>query len=157
MASASVCVTDSGVPFGDRDLGGDKGGGPSAPILDDLEEIAALVGSHGRDRPVVEDQEPNLGERGEQSRVATVGTGDGEVLERSRRPGVEDRVIVAGSAVAEGAGEPGLSRSGRAGDDQVDVVGDPSAFGQLEDEGTIEAARGPEVDVLDRGLNGSLA
>ena len=55
-------VTDGGVPFGDRDLAGDQGGGPPAAILDDLEQIAALVGGHGRDRPIVEDQEPHLGE-----------------------------------------------------------------------------------------------
>lgn len=65
-------------------------------------------------------------------------------------------MVVTSGAVAEGTGEPSLSRSGRPGDDQVDALGDPPAFGQLQDEGPIEAARGPEVDVLDRRLNAEL-
>jgi hypothetical protein len=54
-------LADHVVPAADRDLAGDQGRGAAAAVLDDLEEIAALLGGHGLRPPVVEDQQVDTG------------------------------------------------------------------------------------------------
>jgi hypothetical protein len=41
-------VGDHVVPFLDRQLAGDDGAGAAVAVVDDLEDVAALLGRHGR-------------------------------------------------------------------------------------------------------------
>ena len=65
---------------------------------------------------------------------------------------VGDRAIVAARLVAERAGNPVLADTGRADDQQVLLAVDPVAGGQLVEQRAVEAARRPQIDVLDDGL-----
>jgi hypothetical protein len=54
--------------------------------------------------------------------------------------------------VTESTSKPRLADAGWSDDGQMMMVADPLAGGELEEEGAVEAAMGPEVDVLDAGL-----
>jgi hypothetical protein len=53
--------------------------------------------------------------------------------------------------VAESASQPRLADAGRADHDQVVMLADPFAGGELAEQGAVEAAMGAEIDVLDDG------
>src|SRR5258708_2254360 len=77
----------------------------------------------------------------------------GEIGERARGAIVEHGEALTAGVVTEGASKPRLADAGWADDDQMMMVADPFAGGELEEQGAVEAAVCPEVDVLDnRGL-----
>ncbi len=49
----------------------------------------------------------------------------------------------------EGAGEPAHADAARAGDDEIPLVPDPVATGELEEERAVETAGGAIIDILD--------
>src|SRR5215213_3632507 len=65
---------------------------------------------------------------------------------------VEHGPVVTAGPMAEGAGQPGFPRAGRAGEQQVLMPLDPLAAGQALEQGTIKAASGVMIDVLGGGL-----
>ena len=64
---------------------------------------------------------------------------------------VEDGTVVAACLVAEGAGDPALAHPGRAEDQQIQLALDPVAGDEAGEQGSVEAARGGEIDILDDG------
>ena len=64
-------VANELVPVIDGELAGDEGGGAANAIVDHLKQVAPLLGGHGRDAPVVEDQQIDLGECLEQAGIAS--------------------------------------------------------------------------------------
>jgi hypothetical protein len=80
-------IADDIVPVFDRDLAGDDGGGAAVAIVDDFEQVAALVGGHRREPPVIEDEQLDAGEAGEETAVAAVAAGECERLEQPRQAG----------------------------------------------------------------------
>src|SRR5829696_4389304 len=81
---------DDVVPTIDRDLAGDEGGAAAAALLDDLQEIAPLVGPERLEPPVVEDEQPDLAEPLHQPWIASVAAGQGEVGEQLGDALIED-------------------------------------------------------------------
>ena len=61
-------IGDHLVPFTDRDLAGDQQRAALVAIVDDLEQIAALLGIERLRPPIVDDQQPDAFERGQQPR-----------------------------------------------------------------------------------------
>jgi hypothetical protein len=57
--------------------------------------------------------------------------------------------VVAAACVGEGACQEGFAHAGGAEDEDVEVLVDPFALGQLENEATIQAARRRKVKVFD--------
>ena len=105
-----------------RDLAGDKGGALAIALLDDLEEITALLSAERLETPVVEDEEPDAAERAHESWVAAVAVSQCEIGEEPRDALAEDGAIVAAGPVAESAGEPRLADVGWPFDDQGSAV-----------------------------------
>jgi hypothetical protein len=54
--------------------------------------------------------------------------------------------------VAERAGEPALADAARTGDQEIAVLADEVAPGELEEQGALEAASGAIIDVFDAGI-----
>src|SRR6266853_1580026 len=75
----------------------------------------------------------------------------GEIGEQARCMLVEYREALAAGLVAESASQPRLSDAGRADHDQVVMLADPFAAGELAEQGAVEAAMGAVIDVLDDG------
>jgi hypothetical protein len=144
-------VGHGAVPGVDGHLTGDEDGAALGALFDDLEEVAALLDRGGGEEEVVEDEQGDALELGEDARVAAVGVGDGEIVEQAWGAGVEGGVSLSDGGMGEGAAEVGLAAAGGAGDKQVLVVLDPSRLGEAEDDGAVESAGSAEVDVLDGG------
>src|SRR3546814_20733043 len=72
---AGVRVADDLVPAVDRNLAGDDDRSGLVAILDDLQEIAALLGVERLRSPVVEAEQVEAGERAQPASVAAVGAG----------------------------------------------------------------------------------
>src|SRR4051795_6564408 len=75
-----------------------------------------------------------------------------EIGEQPRHPLVEHGVVVAAGLLAKSAGQPTFADAGWAFEDQVLLGLDPAAVGELLEQGAVEAAGSPPVDVLDTGL-----
>jgi len=75
-----------------------------------------------------------------------------QVVEQARDALVEHRTIVAAGLVAERRGEPTLADTGRAADQEIDVIVDPASLDKLGEQRAVKTARGAVVDVLDARL-----
>jgi hypothetical protein len=106
-------VADDVMPVLDRNLAGDDGRRAAVSIVDDFEEIAALLDGHGREPPVVEDKQLDPGQAGQQTPVAAIAASECECLEQPRQAVIEDGAIVAAGLVTERAGDPALAGAGR--------------------------------------------
>ena len=71
------------MPLVGRQLAGDDGRAGAVAILEDLEQIAALGVLDGREPPVVDDEDIDAGQLGEQADVGAVGPGQGAGVEES--------------------------------------------------------------------------
>src|SRR5712691_9278033 len=145
-------LADQVMPAIDRELAGDQGGAAAVAVLDDLEQIVALLGPERLQAPIVEDQELDAAERAHQAGVAAVAAGEREIAEHAGRALIKHRAIVAAGFVAEGTGQPAFADTGRPFDDQVLCLLDPAPGGQRLEQRTVEASGGAIIDVFDRRL-----
>jgi hypothetical protein len=72
------------MPLGRRELAGDDGGAGAIAILEDLQEVAALLILHGGEGEVVDHQDVEARELGEQAEVGAVGSGQSQLM-KSRK------------------------------------------------------------------------
>ena len=119
------------------------------PIVDDLQEVAPLLGGERGKAPVVEDQQLGARQTLEEPCIAPITASERERIEQPGQAMVEDRAVVAAGLVTERASNPTFADSGRADDEQVLVAVDPVAGGEFLEQRLVEAARGFVVDVLD--------
>ena len=117
-----------------------------------LEKVLALEVVGRTEAPVVKDQAIDPGQAREQRRVGAVGARERQFLEEPRQPTVERPVALATRLLAEGAGQVGLPDPGGAGDDDVAVLADPLARGELADERPVEVSARRIVKVFEAGL-----
>src|SRR5581483_666398 len=139
------------MPLRHGDLTCDQQGSLVVAIIDNLEQIPALVGGKRFRSPVVKDEEIDALEHGDQARQTTFAARLGEIGEQAGCSLVEDGEAVAASFVAERTCQPGLAGAGWADNDQVVGITDPLAGGEGLEERTVKAASGAIVDVLDGG------
>src|SRR6266508_3843939 len=145
-------VADDLVPVVDGKLAGDDGRGASVAIVHDLEQVAAPLGGHWSEPPVVEDEKLDAAEGLEQPFVASVAAAERQGIEQPRQALIEDGAVVAACLVAERTSDPALAHAGWADDEKIVVLIDPPAGGELVEQGLVQTARGSEVDVLDHGV-----
>src|SRR2546426_10628307 len=131
------------VPLVGRELAGDDGRASLTAILQDLQEIAPVLVAQGPESPVLEHHDVDAGELAEQPQVGAVGVREGELIEESGEAAVESAVALAARLLREGAGDKRLARPGRARDEDLLVLVDPAAGGELADDGPVELAAGP--------------
>jgi hypothetical protein len=109
-------VDDHLVPVIDGELTGDDGRAAAVAIVDDFEQIAALLRGQRRQAPVVEDQQLDTGEALEEACIASIAACQRQCVEQAWHAIVEHRSIVTAGLVAERAGKPALAGAGRAHD-----------------------------------------
>ena len=139
------------VPEIEGELAGDDGGGAAVAVLDDLQEFPTIAVAHGGKPQVIDEQDMDLGDPGKELAVAAVGASQGELLEEPGAAEIEGAVAFAAGLVGQGAGDEGLAHARGAGDQDVSVMTDPVAGGKPREHVAVDAARCPEVDVLDAG------
>ena len=88
-------IADDLVPGIDRQLAGDQRRTGAITVLDDLHEVAPLVGREPVWAPVIEDQQIGLGKRAEQTREAAVSVSQFETIltDLARRNGVRSGMV----------------------------------------------------------------
>ena len=94
------------MPAIDRDLAGDEQGSSVVAIVDDLEQIAALLGVERFRPPIIDDQQAGAFERAHQPRQPTFAARLGKFGEQARRALVEHGEALAAGLVAESASQP---------------------------------------------------
>ena len=104
MASANVGSPMTSCHVVDGELAGDQRRAAAIAVLDDLHQIAPLVGGEPVRAPVVEDQQIGLDQRAEQPREAAVAVGQFQIGEQPRHAGVVHGVAVAAGLLRERAG-----------------------------------------------------
>ena len=149
-------VTDQPMPLCHGNLAGDDGGAVRTAVVDDLEQVSALLAGERGEPPVIEDQQPGARDALDQPGIATVGPGQGEILEQPRCPGVKHGEAVLAGPMGERAGDPCLADAGRPGDQEIEAFPDPLPCGELGHEGALEASWCLLVDVLEIGPDARL-
>ncbi len=154
-------ITHDLVPAIDRHLAGDDQGAAIVAVLDNLQQIAALLGSQWLRSPVVQNEQVDPRELAHQTTISAVTTRQRQCCEQARAALVEDREIFPASLVAQCAGDEALAGAAGAGNQAVPVLTDPITAGQVQEQRPVEATRLAEVDIFDRGglpkLGGSCA
>jgi hypothetical protein len=75
------------VPLG-RQLARDDGRAIAVAVLEDLEEVPALLVCERRQAPIVNQQDVDAREFAEDTDVGAIGAGEGEVVKEARRPAI---------------------------------------------------------------------
>ena len=141
-------IADDLVPGIDRQLAGDQRRAGAITVLDDLHEVAPLVGREPVWAPVIEDQQIGLGKRAEQTREAAVSVGQFEIGKEARHTCIMHRIAVTAGSLRQRAAEPRLADTARSGDQQIAMLGNPAAGGQLLEQRLVEPSGGTIVNFL---------
>src|SRR3954454_3148401 len=118
---------DDVVPAVDRHLARDQERAGIVAILDDLQEIARLLGQQRLGAPVVEHQQVGPGELTQELAVAPVAAGQRQRREQARHAVVQDREVLPASLVPKRAREPTFADPAPPGDQEVARGPDPAA------------------------------
>src|SRR5207247_4672674 len=105
------------------------------------------------DRKIVQDEDVDAGEAGEEADVAPVSMGEREFLVEPRDAAVESAVAPAARLLGEGTRHVTLPGARRPADQQVVVLMDPAAGGELAEEGLVAVAARLVVDGLESRLD----
>ena len=145
-----VGITDDAVPVLDGELGGDQCRGLLRTVFDDFHQVAPLGVAQWRDHPVVDRQQVEFGQSGQQAGVGSIATTDGYLVQQSRHAHVAGCEAAPAGALHKRAGQVGLPAARRSGDQQVMLILDPVAASEAEYLLAIQTARVLEVNVLKR-------
>ena len=96
----------------DGQLAGHDGSLAAISILDDLQEIAALLGSQWAEPEVVQDQDDDAGEGFQKPGVPAIAARQAKSIEQPRHALIEHGAVVPAGLVTERAGEPTLADAG---------------------------------------------
>src|SRR5215472_4993754 len=143
-------IADKFVPAIDRKLTGDDQRAGVVAILDDLQQVALLLGQQRFGSPIVEDKKIDAAELAYQLGVATVTACQCQQGEQPRDTLVEHREVLPARLVAEGASQPRLADAAGAGHETVPMLADPVATGEFQEQRAVETAGCPVVDILHR-------
>ena len=82
--------------FLDQELAGDQGGGGGVSVLEEFQQVEAVVGVEFGKSGIVEHGEVEFVERGQQLWIGSAASGDGDIMQQLR----ESRVQRGGSVAA---------------------------------------------------------
>jgi hypothetical protein len=94
----------------------------------------------------------SFGEPFDQSAVASVRSGQSDLVEELGGAEVEGTEAFPTGLLGKGTGEEGFAHSCRTRDEKILVTADPLTGGETEDEGFFDSSRGSVVEILQGGL-----
>ena len=77
-------VADEVVPLGDGKLTRHDGRARAVPVIEELQEVAAILRREGIEPEIIDGQHVDARELGEQAEVGAIGAGQGELVEQAR-------------------------------------------------------------------------
>jgi hypothetical protein len=121
-------------------------------FLEGFEHAKALLVGQAVGAPAIKDKELNTGEFVDEPREPAIEASGGHFLKEAPHAGIGNGLVQAGGLMGEGTGQPGLSGSGLAGEDDLFMGLELAALGERLDLAAIKATGGREVDVFDAGV-----
>ena len=107
-------------------------GGPSAiAVIENLEQVLVMRIFECDETPIIEDQDIHPGEPRQHDRVAPVTVRECQFGKQARDPTVDHAMVLATGLLAQGAGDKRLTHPGRAGNQNVVMLGDPATQRQV--------------------------
>jgi hypothetical protein len=105
-------VANDLMPGRQRELGGDDRRSAAVSLLEDFEQVMTSASIERFEAEVVEDEQIGAAEGFDEARMATVASGERQVLAELRPAMIEDGAIVAAGFLANGASQPALADAG---------------------------------------------
>ena len=136
------------LPAADAELGAEDGGGDLVPGLNDLQQVAGLRFLQAVEQPLVQNQQGGAFVLLDDLRERAVAASHSQLRKQFRKADIAHLHEVADGGHAQGAGQVGLSRTGRAHEDDVVGFGDVRAGGQSRNHGLVQAAVRVVLNVL---------
>lgn len=143
---------DHVMPLGDGELCGDQGRFPAVTFLEDFEEIETLLIGERVGSPIIENEQLDARQLVNEAGEPPVEPGEAKILEQTWGSQIENGMIEPCSLTSEGAGQPGFSGAGLAGNDHIFMSLQPGPLGQRQGVAPVKAAMGGKVDVFDACL-----
>ena len=140
------------MPMFDGQLAGDDGRAVVGPVVNDLQQIGPGLTVHGSHAPVIEQQHIGALERVEPARERAVGVTYAQIFAQTRHALVQHAVTAPTGMLGQCAGQPGLARTGRPGDQHGVAAVNPLAQRQAHHRAAFQASRSAAVQVLNGGL-----
>src|ERR1700736_1599272 len=109
-------IADDLVPALDWKLAGNDNRADVVSILDNLQEVAALLGIELLRSPVVENEKIDTGKRAQELGVAAVAASEREGSNHTRHAVIMEGEVLQAGLVPKRAGEQALANAARAGD-----------------------------------------
>jgi hypothetical protein len=144
-------IRKANVPLGNGHLSSHQCRRASVAIIQDLEQVLRLEPSQRISKPVVKDQELDTSEGIQEIGIGAVGVRELGLVQEAGGAVVADIEVVAAGGVGQSASQESLTHAGWAKDEDVEVLADPLALGQLENEPPVQAPRGREVEIFHGG------
>jgi len=144
-------LIDVGVPFRDGELARDNGGRLAVTVVDDLEEISLGLITERGEAEVVDDEELDLGEASEEAAFFLERFGFDEFVDETRQTEVSNREVLPARGLSERTGDVALAHAGRATDEDIESLLDPTEVHQARPQSAIEASCSALIDILDGG------
>ena len=145
-------VADVVMPVLDGKLAGQECGANADAIIEQFQQIGAFARTQRSNREIVNDENVDLGNRGETLAEAAVSVADAEFVEEPRRTQVERGEALAAGLLRKGASKPRFARTGCTVDQQILRLADPVTAGKARELTAIESAAGAVIDVLHAGI-----
>ena len=124
-------VSDDFVPAIDGQLASDDDRTRFVSVLDDFEQITALVGVERFWSPVIQDQQVESCDRPQHPGIPSIGAAECESGEQTRDTMVGNGEVIPASLVAESASKPTFANAARPGDEEIMPCRDPVAGGEF--------------------------
>ena len=128
------------VPVGHRQRAGHPGRAGLITLIEQFEQVPAAFAIEDGQSPIVEDQDIDPGQGGHEFEEASVGMGDGQLLQQAESALVEGGVALTAGGIGQGAGPISLAYTGGTGDEDVLMTADPVAGKQAPKQGPVQAA-----------------
>ena len=144
-------LVQPGVPGRHRQLAGDERRASTHPVVQQLQQVVALVRGNRGDAEVIQDEQVKPRQLRQAFAKAAVTVGHMQLLQQARRAGVEHREAQARGLLPQRTSEPRLAATGGPGEQDVVAMAQPVPAGQAGDDLPAQAPAGAPVDVLQAG------
>lgn len=128
------------LPAAGAELGTEDGRGELVPGHNNLQQVAGLRFLQAVEQPLVQNQQGGALVLLDDLRKGAVAAGNGQLREQLREADIAHLHEIADGGHAQGTGQVGLSRTGRAHENDVVGFGDVRAGGQPRNHGLVQAA-----------------
>jgi len=124
------------------------------PIIEEFQQITAVLVGQGSQSPVIQHHEVRLGETPEQAAIAAIAFGDRQVPEESRQSQIQGGEAQSAGHLGQRTGQICLARARRAHDQHIVVRAHPLACRQGGDHAFLDSPWVSIIEIFQGGAPG---